>query len=213
MIIVPSILEKTPAGLLAQIQKLSPYFSYFQIDIADGIFVPNKTVQIEEIPTLPPLSYEFHLMVKDYEKEIVKLEKLSLSVKIKIVLIHLSAMQQYNNTTMKQFNIGIVLNPEDSVASLSKKFNLGDITLIQIMSVNPGFQGQPFLPETLQKVEQLRQINYRNKISLDGGINEQTIPQIISQKYPPDIICPGSFLTKTDDLENHVNYLKMGSVS
>jgi pentose-5-phosphate-3-epimerase len=77
------------------------------------------------------------------------------------------------------------------------------------MSVNPGRQGQPFLLETLKKIEQLRLLGYRNKIFLDGGINEKTIPEILAQKFLPDVLCPGSFLTKADekDLSKRVDYL------
>jgi pentose-5-phosphate-3-epimerase len=76
------------------------------------------------------------------------------------------------------------------------------------MSVNPGFQGSPFLPEMLNKIEQLRNIGYRKEIFLDGAVNEKTISVILSKKYRPDFICPGSYLTKAKDLEKNVEYLR-----
>jgi pentose-5-phosphate-3-epimerase len=75
------------------------------------------------------------------------------------------------------------------------------------MSVTPGVQGNPFFPETLVKIEQLRLLGYRNKIFLDGAVNDKTLLIINKLKYKPDVICPGSFLTKAKDLEKNVEYL------
>ena len=74
---VPSILEKNPQDLFYQINKLSPYFKRFQIDIADGILVPNKTVQIEEIMkhvtcNIKHLTFDFHLMAKTTKPKLKK---------------------------------------------------------------------------------------------------------------------------------------------
>lgn len=219
MITFPSILEKTPELLFAQIQKLSAYYNYFQIDIADGIFVNNKTVQIEEIIrafqginpiSFRPLSFEFHLMVQDYKKEVAKLDQLRKLLNIKTILIHASLSPDYSLliNSCPLFSFGLVLNPEDEVSMLSKTFILKNIPIIQIMTVHPGAQGSPFVPESLLKIEQLRLNNYRNKIALDGALNETTIPNILSQKNVPDILCPGSYLTQTQELEKHVKYLR-----
>lgn len=208
---VPSLLEKTSEDLFSQINKLSPYFKRFQIDIADGIFVSNKTVQIEEIKdslNKDSLLFDFHLMVKDYEKEIKKLENLRKLIKINLVLIHLSVTVNYELlTTRSLFPIGLTLNPEDQVNNLTSCYSLKQIPAIQIMSVVPGVQGNPFLPETLMKIEQLRLLGYRNKIFLDGAVNDKTLLFINKQKFKPDVICPGSFLTKAKDLKKNVEFL------
>lgn len=210
---VPSILEKDASSLFYQINKLSSYFSRFQIDIADGIFVPNKTVQIEEIMkhvtyNMKHITFDFHLMVKDYKKEIEKLEKLKEIIKINYVFIHFDLLPNYQLlTTNYSLSIGLTFNPQDQVGNLTSHYALDTIPYLQIMSVNPGFQGSPFLPETLNKIEQLRDIGYRKEIFLDGAVNEKTIPVILSKKYQPDFICPGSYLTKTKTLEENVEYL------
>jgi len=219
MQIVPAPLEKNASSLVAQIERLSPYFQTFQVDIADGIFVPNKTVQIDEIasyltdnrqPITEKLTFDFHLMVKDYVKDIEKLKKLRNLLKIRNVFIHFSLSPNYPllATNYPQFSFGLVLNPEDSVEQLAINFQLSTIHCIQIMSVSPGFQGSPFIPETLKKVEQLRLKDYRNKIYLDGAINQDTIPLILSLKNQPDYLCIGSFLTKAENLKERVDYLK-----
>ena len=74
-------------------------------------------------------------------------------------------------------------------------------------------EGKPFILEALNKIEQLRQLNYRKKIFLDGAVNDKTLPYINSLKYKPDYICPGSFLAKCSDneLKKRVEFLKMSS--
>jgi len=218
MQVIPSILENNPSAFLAQIKRLSPYFNTFQIDIADGIFVPNKTVQINDLykvlsikyQELKDLRFDFHLMTKDYMKDIEKLEKLNNLLKIKNVFIHYSLFPKYKilNTKYSPLAIGLVLNPEDSVNDLSANYELQTINSLQIMSVNPGFQGSPFIPQTLKKVEQLHLQHYRNKIYLDGAINQDTLPLVLSLKNKPDYLCVGSFLSKAENLKERVEYLK-----
>ncbi len=218
MIVFPAILEDTPERLFLQISRLLTYYSHFQIDIIDGVYVPNKTVQIEEIlktvfiknSLFQDATFEFHLMVKDYEKDIEKLLELKKFLNIETVLIHASLSPNLSLLTTRYslFSFGLVLNSEDSVETIKINYDLEKVPLIQIMSIRPGAQGNPFIPESLKKIEQLRNTNYRNKIALDGGINDKTIPLILSQKFLPDILCPGSFLTKEENLEKKISYLR-----
>ena len=213
---MPTILENSIDGFINQINKLIPYFDYFQIDIADGKFVPNKTVSLEEITNLFSKNFklktsncfDFHLMVEDYEKEIKEIIKLEKYVNIKNILVHSNAEYQIINTKYPQLTFGLVINPSETIKTIIPNNKLNDLPAIQIMSVEPGFQGSPFIKETLNKVEQLRLANYRNKILIDGGVNKNTIPLIMDNKYRPDIMCVGSFITKCDDLADRVSYLK-----
>ncbi len=217
MQICPSMPEPTMDALAATINRLSPFYNYFQIDIGDGIYVSNRTVQIEEIMknfsmfnNYQSLSFDFHLMVSDFEKDIMKLNQLKKLIKIKNIFIHYSAIKDFTMKISKlsSIPIGLTLNPEDQVDDLTNHYSLKQIPLIQIMSVVPGVQGNPFLPDTLKKIEQLRHSGYRNKIFLDGAVNDKTLSYIVKQKFKPDVICPGSYLTKTNNLEESVRYLK-----
>ena len=216
MYIIPSLVEKTPEDLFAVMQKLSLYYQQFQVDIEDGIFVSNKTLFVSDIQryllnNAPPenLVYDFHLMVKEYEKEIEKIDTLKNTVDIHSILVHTSLQPNYEMLHDKYpyFTFGLVINPEDKIEDIAVHFDLSIIPIIQIMTINPGPQGQPFIPEALQKIEQLRNKGFKNKIYLDGAINEKTIPIINALKYKPDVLCPGSFLTRTNALEERVNFL------
>lgn len=224
MIVCPSILEATADDYLKTIKKLSSYFNYFQIDIADGIYVKNKTANIDDVlnaltnhQTLITNHYfDFHLMTKNYENDIEKILQYKDKINIKNIFIHYdlkptkTLIQPSATNHQSLINIGLTINPQDEIDDLVKNYNLNLITIIQIMSVNPGAQGNPFIEKTIKKIEQLRILGYRNNIYLDGGINDKTIPFILKQKFLPDVICPGSFLAKTKDeneLKKRVDFL------
>jgi len=217
MLIVPALLESNIDSLSYQIKRLSPYFNRFQIDIADGVYVSNKTIQTKEIlelltnsqsPITNNLSFDFHLMVQNYESDLQLLQEYKNRINIGYVLIHSSLSPDYSLLTTKySLSIGLVVNFEERISELALKYPLSAIPAIQIMSVQPGFQGSSFIPEAVNKIEQLRNAGYRNKILLDGGINSQTIKLINNHKYLPDIICPGSFIAKSTDIKSAITQL------
>lgn len=216
MLIIPSLVEQTPGDLFGVIQRLSPYYQHFQVDIEDGIYISNKTLSVSDIQrylqnNVPPENfvYDFHLMVQEYENEIEKINTQRSTLTIQSILIHTSLQPDYQMLVKKYsfFVFGLVINPEEDVSVIAKQYDLNNIPIIQIMTINPGPQGQPFLPEALQKIEQLRIAGFQGKIYLDGAINASTIPVIISLKYRPDVLCPGSYLARTDELEKHVGFI------
>ncbi len=217
MQICPSMPEPTMDALAATINRLSPFYNYFQIDIGDGIFVSNRTVQIDDIAknykqinNYQSLVFDFHLMVSDFKTDISKLNNLQKIINIQNIFIHFSAIGNWKLSGIRNlspFPIGLTLNPEDQVDDLTNHYGLKQIPLIQIMSVIPGVQGNPFLPDTLKKIEQLRVLGYKSNIFLDGAVNDKTLPIINKLKYKPDVICPGSFLTKAKNLKKNIKYL------
>lgn len=219
MLVTPSILTNTAAGAFRQIDRLLPYFKCFQIDIADGVFVPNTTVSIPELAEFikhhklsekyNEYTFDFHLMVTNYVEHLEFLEYISNLIPIGVVMIHskLKPDPAQLKSLFPQFIIGLVINPEETVQEFTSYYNLSEIPFIQIMSVNPGFQGATFIPESLNKIEQLRKTGYRFKIYLDGGINDKTLPVILSQTFAPDIIGPGSYISKAEDIEARVHEL------
>jgi ribulose-phosphate 3-epimerase len=212
MLVTPSILVEEVGEFWRQVERLKPYYQHFQVDITDSHFVPSRTIQLEDIvstvrpnkPYLAPrLIFDFHFMVEDYEIEFKKLEAIRYKVVIDVVFVHMSALKDYHSlaTSYPLYKVGIVLNPEDKVAEFVKKFDLSAVPAVQIMTVSPGAQGQDFLPDMLNKIEQLRAAHYRGLIYLDGAINEKTLPIILSKKFVPDAIGPGSFFSKAPDDE------------
>jgi len=205
MQIYPSILETSKESFDKKLGNLLPHFNHFQIDITDGLFVPEKTVQIEELDakdwkTQSEKTFEFHLMVENFESEIEKINQLTNSITVTSILIHLGSLNTKYKMLNTKYHFGIVLNPEDEV--LPQWDIIKSFEIIQLMTVHPGRQGSPFVPEVLNKISQLRAKGYAGKIILDGAMNDETLAQVLAQKFWPDAICPGSFFT--EDIQNRL---------
>ena len=218
MEIIPAVLTHTKDEFISQLTALSPYYNRFQIDIADGRFVPNTTLELADINQVFPqetsnIQLDFHLMVQDYNTQISQIKELLSKININTVFIHATATTpevfQQLLTDINDFNVGLVLNPEDSVNEIARSYPLRIIKAIQVMTIHPGFQEQSFIPETLKKIQELREHGYTNSIYIDGGINEQSLPIITSSKYEPDFLCIGSYLTHhLDLLKERIDNLK-----
>lgn len=219
MNVIPALLTKTADDLFRQVQKLLPFYPHFQIDIADGVFVPNTTVQLPAITQQllhspnhysDKTEFDIHLMVQDWEKELYHVEKLSSMISINTVFIHHGVLSNYREIQNKPYNytIGVVMNPEDRIQDIASYESLKAIPSIQIMTVHPGFQGSSFLPEMLNKILLLREENYKGKIYLDGAINNKTLPVINQLKWKPDYLGVGSFLSKADNIQEQVDFLR-----
>lgn len=203
MLIYPSVLQPDAESLFFQLKGLKNKYDYFQIDIADGKFVNNKTISIREIEKKLKeeelnINCEFHLMVEDYKQAILDLINISSIWNIKNIIIHLKALEKgltaYDiRNLVSESSLGIAINPEEDIKNNFTVINTFPYVLV--MSVIPGSQGSPFLPEALDKIKDLRSLGYKGMIGLDGGINDKTIKIIESREYTPDIVFPGSWLS------------------
>lgn len=210
MKIMPAILTDSVSELQAQLKSLTPHFRSFQIDLVDGLYLPHKTVTIEEaVKTIEQqhemskesgVVFDFDLMVKDYHHVISVLESAVDRISIGHAFIHYGTIAGEPMPPSKHFSIGLALAPQDQIDELGQKYNLKEVPCIQIMSVYPGSQGSPFIPDTLTKIDQLRKMGYGSHIFLDGGVNNKTLPVVLEQQYRPDVVCVGSYLSHADDV-------------
>lgn len=206
MIVTPAPLENTIEPFVVNVNRLSPYYTRFQVDIGDGLFVPNTTFQVDDFirvfPSLPSgLIFDFHLMVQnplEHAHHVLSLPKKVIGT----ILMHKAVFPPFETIEkeLSGLGVGLVLNPEDGVDSLSE-MTLAKIRAVQIMTIVPGFQGQPFIPNMLQKIEQLRKRGFSGEILIDGSVNNKTLPEIVSLAYPPDVLGIGSYLTKSSDVD------------
>lgn len=212
MIAVPTVQYATPEESINYIEKVSPYFQEFSIDIQDGRYVSTKTMSLQELldyvkkteVSYRDKSFTFDLMTMSPEKDIEVIDKLISFFPTTGIFVHDSTIDDYNilHAKYSYLPIGFSLNPEESVESLSKKYDLVNIPILQIMTIHPGPQGQAFMPECLKKIEQLRKLNYRHKIYLDGGINQTTLPLITQLVEKPDAVCMGSYFSQAHDVQS-----------
>ncbi len=221
MKVIPAPLTQTIKEFEEIFRVLPKYFNRFHIDVADGILVPNKTTPVDDIvnffknhPSVTKnrkLILDFHLMVTDFDKELKKIQQLVDIAQISTIFIN-ATLEPDLEELGKKYNslkLGLDIFPAVQIETVVEKYDLNKVSAIQIMTVEPGFQGQPFLPHMMDKIEQLYNHHYRANIFIDGSVNENTIPLIISQEYKPDYLCIGSYLCKSGEhLDSRISYLR-----
>ncbi len=183
--IVPSILSADFTRLGEQVREAEAAGAQrIQVDIMDGHFVPNITMGpmiVEAVRRCTTLPVEAHLMISNPEKYIEDFARAGADVIIvhQEVSPHLHRIIQQIKAEGKM--AAIALTPSTPVFMLEDILSLLDMVLI--MTVNPGFGGQEFIPETLPKITRLRQVleerGLQCDIEVDGGIHERTVPQVV----------------------------------
>ena len=214
--ISPSILSADFSKLGSEIQNLEKAKAdLIHIDVMDGHFVPNITIGPEVIKKLrkyTSLPFDVHLMISPVHNFI----KSFADAGADIITIHPEATNNLVDSIkeIKSYNkkAGVSLNPETSVDKVISVLNLIDLVLV--MSVNPGFGGQKFMSETLEKVKILRKEidtkKFKTQIEIDGGINIENSKNAI--KAGVDIIVSGTTIFKENggDLKKNIQLLKTG---
>lgn len=188
--IIPSILVQSEDEFRKCLDGLSGAVPHVQLDIADGVFVPNATWgNPDVIRKLKKITVELHLMVANPLSE---LERWKGVKTITRALFHYESGDDLPKIIQiiqdQGWQAGLVLNPGTPIEVLTPYLNT--IQAVQFMGVHPGFQGQEFLHETPGKIQNFKKLGTAHFTELDGGVNEETLPKII--KSGVDAICPGS---------------------
>lgn len=200
--IAPSILAADYANFESEIKRLEATGAeYAHLDVMDGHFVPNISFGADVVAALRPHSkmvFDCHLMVSNPEQHIEAFARAGAD----IISIHVEATPHIHGALQKIRSAGvkpsIVINPGTPVASIQHVLNLVDQVLV--MTVNPGFGGQAFLPETMDKVRELAQLREERglnfDIEVDGGIDDQTIA--VAKEAGANVFVAGSYVFKGD---------------
>jgi ribulose-phosphate 3-epimerase len=182
-IFAPSILSADFACLKDQIAAVEAAGAgWIHIDVMDGHFVPNLTMGpfiVEACRRITSLPLDVHLMVEAPERMIEAFAKAGAN----LLSVHIENSPHIHRTlqTIRQLGcqVGVVLNPGTSALVVKPVLHMTDYVLV--MSVNPGFSGQTFIPETVSKIAELREmieeINPNVLIEVDGGISAETLPE------------------------------------
>ena len=208
MLIIPALLEKTAQSLEKKLRLVRNSFQHLHIDIADGFFVQNKTIQIKDIyhtkRALEDFNLDLHLMVENPEDYIRQAEEIAQKGGIKIyrVFVHYKTLPDLA-TLLKtsKLKIGLAIDPDDEIDTVFQIYPPERLDSILLMSVNPGFQGSAFIPFTIQNIALIRSKRFYGEILLDGGINDKTIQYIKEYKDEISALCVGSFLMKSNSAE------------
>ena len=210
--ISPSMLSADFANLGAELQQITKDGAdYIHLDVMDGSFVPNITIGNEVIKSLrkhSDLPFDTHLMIDNPDKHIEAFVKAGSD----IITVHQEACTHLDRTLslIKSYGVkaGVSLVPSTPADTLD--YIMDKVDLILVMSVNPGFGGQKFIPSQLDKIAQIRQkINATGRdidLQVDGGINEQTAPAVIAAGA--NVLVSGSYIFKSGDYKKAMEILR-----
>jgi ribulose-phosphate 3-epimerase len=174
--LIPAILTHTIQETQNRLSPVENLATTVQVDIMDGILVPDTTIQPDTLFTVSSkLSYEFHMMVAQPETYLLSFK----NENIHTIILHIESSGDISTliTQIKILNkrVGLAISPETPLSHLEAFLHRLDMVLV--MTVHPGKDGQQFMPEMLERIEYIRTKNPTIDIEVDGGINEKTLLQ------------------------------------
>ncbi len=212
MLVAPSLLSANFANLQADFEMLnSSNADYLHVDVMDGVFVPNISIGFPVIKAIQRLArkpLDVHMMIVEPQKYISQVRDCG----AEIMNVHFEACTHLNRVVheIKEAGMkaGVTLNPATPVFMLEDI--ISELDLVLIMSVNPGFGGQAFIENSLNKVSRLRRLieasGSHALIEVDGGVNEMTGAAL--SKAGADILVAGSYVFKAPDPMKAIDTLK-----
>ena len=212
IMVAPSLLSANFADLKSDLEKINQSEAdWLHLDIMDGVFVPNISFGFPVLKYVAEISQkplDVHLMIVQPEKFIREVKNLGAMM----MNVHYEAcphlhrvIQQIKEAGMKA---GVTLNPATPVSVLEDIIT--EVDMVLLMSVNPGFGGQKFIPNTFKKIAQLREMITRNgasaPIEVDGGVNQENAPLL--RRAGADVLVAGSSVFNSPDMIKAIQQLK-----
>ncbi len=205
----PSILSADFSCLAEELKKIKAAGAdLIHVDVMDGHFVPNITIGpgvVKDIKRHTDLPLDVHLMIENPQNFIDSFVQAgSDMITLHIETIGVSGIKyQASKLKPKGVKVGVSLNPPTELELIKEV--LGIVDFVLVMSVNPGFSGQEFMPEVLPKIKELRSL-FKGDIAVDGGINDITAKEAVSAGA--NILAAGSYIFKAKNYAEVIRRLK-----
>ena len=213
MLVAPSILSADFGNLEKEIKSICEAgCDLVHVDVMDGYFVPNLTigpVVVEPVSKASTKPLDIHLMVENNSFFV----DLFAPLKPKYLSFHIESEKHPHRLIQKIRSLGIspaiTLNPHTKVEDI--EYLLEDLDMVLLMSVNPGFGGQKFIPSVIEKVKKLKELikkkNPNCLIEVDGGVSDKNIKEL--KDAGVDVVVAGSFVFGSGDYKKAIDSLKV----
>ena len=213
--LAPSILSADFARLLEDVKKVEKAgCEYLHIDVMDGHFVPNITLGPTIVKSLRKdvnMIFDTHLMIENPDNYI----KDFVDAGSDLIVVHQEACKHLHRTiqNIKSYGVkaGVALNPATPIETI--KHVIGEVDMVLIMTVNPGFGGQSFIEEMLNKIQELKSLIDEKQlnvdIQVDGGIKPENVSKVV--EAGANVIVAGSAIFNSDNIEDTVKLFRKNS--
>jgi len=195
-IVIPAIIAHNAQELDRMVDSVKGLVPLIQLDIMDGVFVQNRSLDFDFDLHEDRALFEAHCMVAEPEQWVKRIWR-----QVGTIIVHFEACREPGKIISlikkKERRVGMAINPETPVEAISSL--LKDLDQVLVMTVDPGFYGSPFIPEAGRKVEKLRSLMPQMDIEVDGGITPRTI-ELVNDSGANKFVS-GSFIMRSDDIK------------